>query len=209
MATTYDFNYSYTPSTYQTLPSASLNLQNLFTKFDADGASGTHGTSNTGGFFTDGLQSKNPFSGDTYSGSVNNYAYSFTADVNDTIDYNFGAHTVEGSIKSIQLGSGLNTNGTVENVMLSLTFDNAVYGDSSIDGRDNLVHDIIWGLMNGETNGYYVSGGGAAQHGGLQGYLASIGIDLTHSETGYLDATDTGGALPIATLFGEEVVLAA
>ncbi|MGO3349298.1 MULTISPECIES: heme acquisition protein HasA [unclassified Halomonas] len=140
---------------------------------DNEGVEGEHndenpGGINTGGFFTDGAPSG--LAGDTYAMANNDGAFAFSA--TGSLSYNFADHALTGTLESITLGSQL-SDGEVVNDFLTFTFDDPIVSENS--GRDNTVHDIIWGLMNGSVEGAEDSAG-TPNDGGLLAVLDDAGL---------------------------------
>lgn len=84
--------------------------------------------------------------------------------------------TVWGTLDSITLGASIDSGGDVVDPFVTFTFDDPLYGDL-VDGRANVVHDIIWGLVNGSLTGASDSLGTISQ-GGLLATLQSNGLDV-------------------------------
>ncbi len=146
-------------------------LEELLLEFQEEGIDGEH-PDNTGGFYVDGSLSPDPFSGDTYAFSLDGGDFAFSATGNLT--YDFPSHTLHGTLEGLSLGGGLNSDGTVDSDFITFTFDEPLVGDLA-DGRENLVHDVIWGLMNGSVEGFDDSAGTGTQ-GGLLAVLDDAGI---------------------------------
>lgn len=168
-------------------------LEELLLSFQESGVDGEH-PDNTGGFYTGGSPSSNPFSGDTYAFSLDggNFAFSATG----TLTYDFPSHTLHGTLEGLTLGGGLNSDGTVSNDFITFTFEDPLVGNLA-DGRENVVHDVIWGLMNGSVEGWDDSAGTGTQ-GGLLAVLDDAGIlgDLIPaSVTGVAEASEFDLAL--------------
>ncbi|WP_445114894.1 hypothetical protein [Acinetobacter sp. WZC-1] len=205
MSVNYSFTYNTAPVDFKSLDNSQKTLKALFDNFDASGTGIIeHGESNTGGFFTNGVNTG--LAGDTYAGSSNGggYAYSITADAGSSLTYNFQQHVVYGTVKSITIGAGVDSQGHVIDELLTLTFDEPITGTLE-EGRANDVHDIVWGLMNSSTTG--ADSSTSTSQGGLQQYLTDIGIDLSSTADNYL-AADSSGTLP-ETVAADQVALAA
>ncbi|TVP52149.1 MAG: heme acquisition protein HasAp [Halomonas sp.] len=146
------------------------SLESLLLTFQSEGVSGEH-PANTGGFYTGGSLSSNPFSGDTYAMALNggDFAFSATGD----LTYDFPSHTLHGTLETLTLGGGLNNNGTVTDSFITFDFTSPLEGDLA-DGRENAVHDVIWGLMNGSVEGWDSST--SVSQGGLLAVLDDAGL---------------------------------
>ncbi|MGO1771219.1 heme acquisition protein HasA [Halomonas sp. H2] len=146
------------------------SLESLLLAFQSDGVDGEH-PANTGGFYEDGSLSSNPFSGDTYAMALNggDFAFSATGD----ITYDFPSHTLHGTLTGLTLGGGLNSDGTVSDDFITFDFNAPLDGDLA-DGRENAVHDVIWGLMNGSVEGWDSSS--SVSQGGLLAVLDDAGL---------------------------------
>ncbi|AQU83918.1 MULTISPECIES: heme acquisition protein HasA [unclassified Halomonas] len=169
MSISYTYDEAYFPDTFST-----GTLELLLTEFQKEGAGGEHsddnpGGINTGGFFTNGVNSG--LAGDTYAMANNDGDFAFSA--TGSLSYNFAAHSLTGTLESITLGSFLNSDGTVTNDFITFTFDDPIVSENS--GRDNTVHDIIWGLMNGKVEGAEDSAG-TPNDGGLLAVLGDAGL---------------------------------
>ncbi|WP_437879644.1 heme acquisition protein HasA [Pseudomonas sp. LRF_L74] len=168
MSITYTFN-----STEYSDDFIGQSLRTLLLDFETNGAAGEHddnnpGGINTGGFYNNGVASG--LSGDTYS-QANGEGFAFSA--YGSLSYNFSAHSLTGTVESISLGSYLNTDGTVGDPFITFNFDDLTSGSET--GRDNAVHDVIWGLMNGSVQGAEDSAG-TVNDGGLLALLDAAGI---------------------------------
>lgn len=168
MSITYTFNS--TPYSSQFIGES---LETLLLSFEATGAAGEHdednpGGINTGGFYTSGVASG--LSGDTYA-QANGEGFAFSA--YGSLSYNFSAHSLTGTVESISLGSYLNADGTVGDPFITFNFDSLTSGTET--GRDNAVHDVIWGLMNGSVQGAEDSAG-TPNDGGLLALLDAAGL---------------------------------
>ena len=166
---------------------ASSSLRDVLEAFQDEGLEGSH-PNNPGGFFGD---SDADYGGERYAYSDSSLGYAFSA--HGDLVYDFATHTLEGSLSKIELGGGLGANGYVDDPFLVFEFATDIEGDASTDGRDNLVHDIIWGLMNGSVNGYYDVGGGPSEHGGL---IAALDDLITHQDGVDAAVEDIGVPLP-------------
>ncbi|MBE0398740.1 MAG: heme acquisition protein HasA [Halomonas sp.] len=165
---------------------ASSSLRDVLEEFQDSGLEGSH-PNNTGGFFG---SSSAAYGGERYAYSDSSgYAFSAHGD----LVYDFATHTLEGSLSKIELGGGLGANGYVSDPFLVFDFATNIEGDAATEGRDNLVHDVLWGLMNGSVNGYYESGGGPSEHGGLIALLDDL---ITDSNGVDAAVEDIGSALP-------------
>ncbi|MGO3699996.1 MULTISPECIES: heme acquisition protein HasAp [Halomonas] len=168
MSISYTYDEAYFPDTFST-----GTLELLLTEFQKEGAGGEHsdnnpGGINTGGFFTNGVNSG--LAGDTYAMANNDGDFAFSA--TGSLSYNFADHALTGTLTELTLGAGLN-NGEVVNDFITFTFDDPIV--ASHDGRGNEVHDIIWGLMNGSVNGADDSAG-TGTDGGLLAVLDDAGL---------------------------------
>ncbi|OLU29457.1 hypothetical protein BVH03_10270 [Pseudomonas sp. PA15(2017)] len=168
MSITYTFN-----STEYSSDFIGQSLEALLLDFETNGAAGEHdsgnpGGINTGGFYTAGVASG--LAGDTYAQS-NGEGFAFSA--YGSLSYNFAAHSLTGTVQSISLGSYLNTDGTVGDPFITFNFDSLTSGTET--GRDNAVHDVIWGLMNGSVQGAEDSAG-TVNDGGLLALLDAAGL---------------------------------
>ncbi|ANF58972.1 heme acquisition protein HasA [Halotalea alkalilenta] len=175
------------------------SLYDVLIAFQNNGLEGSH-PNNTGGFYGGGS-----FSGTSYSyvDASLGFAFQATGDLNyyfPPLNGNVGdgptSHTLWGSIDSITLGGGLNSDGSVADAFITFTFDEAITGDVS-EGRTNDVHDVIWGLMNGSVVGADDSIG-TGTNGGLVQALIDNGLDVDASIAslvGTASATDADLAL--------------
>lgn len=106
-----------------------------------------HGSSNTGGFNSGGL------SGEEYaiSGASNSYAFIAGSDTTDGLVYDINSHVLSGELDSVQFGYDLTgpTGGSFNLDNWELDIEGL---DASGSGAGNDVHDIVWGLMNGDTS---------------------------------------------------------
>ncbi|SDJ68655.1 heme acquisition protein HasA [Billgrantia gudaonensis] len=160
---TYDAQYeSWTLADY--LDSWSFNFNNS-----------NHGSSNTGGFNSGGL------SGEEYaiSGANNSYAFIAGSDTTDGLAYDINNHVLSGELDNVQFGHGLNgpSGGSFGLTDWELSIDGL---DASGSGAGNDVHDIVWGLMNGDTSE-------------LEDYIVSESL-LTQSE---FDTAELGDLFPL------------
>ncbi|MBO1112228.1 heme acquisition protein HasA [Bordetella petrii] len=162
--------------------SADDSVRDVLLEFQNSGVAGEHtGGPNEGGFF-----GGNAFNGTSYgftSTTVDGYAFLATGDLhyyfppfNGSVGDGPTAHTLWGTLESITLGSGITSSGAVVDPFVTFTFDDPLYGDIA-DGRTNVVHDIIWGLMNGSVTGASDSAGTISQ-GGLIAALEDNGLDV-------------------------------
>lgn len=168
MSISYTYDEAYFPDTFST-----GTLEFLLTEFQKEGAGGEHsddnpGGINTGGFFTNGVNSG--LAGDTYAMANNDGDFAFSA--TGSLSYNFADHALTGTLTGLTLGAGLN-NGEVINDFITFTFDDPIV--ASHNGRGNEVHDIIWGLMNGSVEGADDSAG-TGTNGGLLAVLDDAGL---------------------------------
>ncbi|MGP9551656.1 heme acquisition protein HasA, partial [Halomonas sp. AOP42-D1-22] len=150
------------------------SLEDLLFTFQEEGVSGEH-PANTGGFYAGGSLSSDPFSGDTYAMALNggDFAFSATGD----LTYDFPSHTLHGTLETLTLGGGLNDgDGTVADDFITFDFTSPLEGDLA-DGRENAVHDVIWGLMNGSVEGWDSST--SVSQGGLLAELGDAILDDT------------------------------
>lgn len=190
MSINYTYDETYFPSTF--VPGSSL--ESLLLEFQKSGAPGEHdnenpGGINTGGFYTNGAESG--LAGDTYAMANNEGAFAFSA--TGDLSYNFADHALTGTLESVTLGSFLNNDGTVTNDFITFTFDDPLFADSS-EGRDNEVHDVIWGLMNGSVQGAEDSAG-TPNDGGLLTALDDILGDAIPASVTGVAASDFDFAL--------------
>ncbi|WP_249977000.1 heme acquisition protein HasA [Vreelandella olivaria] len=134
-----------------------------------------HGDSNTGGFNTGGL------SGEEYAitGSGNSYAFIAGSDTTDGLEYDIGAHVLAGDLDSVQFGYDLTgpSGGSFDLDNWELTIEGL---DATGSGAGNDVHNIVWGLMNGDTSA-------------LESYIVSEGL-LTQNE---FDTAELGDLFPL------------
>lgn len=165
MAISYTYDENYFPGTF-----VSGSLESLLLTFQSEGVSGEH-PANTGGFYQNGSLSSNPFAGDTYAMALDGGDFAFSA--TGSLSYNFGDHALTGTLETLTLGGGLNSDGTVADDFITFTFDDPI--TASHDGRGNEVHDIIWGLMNGSVEGANDSAG-TGTNGGLLAVLDDAGL---------------------------------
>ncbi|MGI9377324.1 MAG: heme acquisition protein HasA [Tsuneonella suprasediminis] len=150
------------------------SLNDVLQAWDSSGLAGTHPT-NTGGFYGGTV-----FSGTSYSfvSSSGNYSFQATSASGTTLDYDFATHTLHGTLETITIGAGLDSSGNVTTPILTFTFDDPLEGDLS-DGRENVVHDVIWGLMNASVDG--ADSSSSVSQGGLIAALEDNGIDVSDS----------------------------
>ncbi len=165
--------------------SADDSLRDVLLAFEATGIDGEHTDApNYGGFFGgDG------FNGSSYgytSTLVDGFAFLATGDLsyyfpplNGSPGDGPTSHTLHGTLSSITLGAGITETGEVIDPLFTFTFDQPLVGDIA-DGRVNVVHDIIWGLMNGSVSGASDSAGTISQ-GGLLAALDANGLDIDAS----------------------------
>lgn len=154
-------------------------LRDVLYEWQNNGLAGSH-PANTGGFFP------GPFSGTSYSYGDATLGYSFQ--VTGDLNYYFAGvseptvpgatnHTLYGEIDTITIGAGLDdVTGEVTTPLFTFTFDDPLEGDL-LDGRTNVVHDVIWGLMNGSVTGATDSLG-TISPGGLIAALEDNGLDV-------------------------------
>lgn len=158
---------------------ASDTLRDVLYEWQDSGLSGSHPT-NTGGFY-----GGTTFSGTSYSYVNSSGSYSFQ--VTGDLHYYFAGvsqppvsgatnHTLYGEIDTITIGAGLDGSGNVTTPIFTFTFDDPLEGDL-LDGRTNVVHDVIWGLMNGSVSGATDSLG-TISPGGLIAALEDNGLDV-------------------------------
>ncbi|MEI2417010.1 heme acquisition protein HasA [Orrella sp. JC864] len=179
--------------------SADNDLRTVLTAFEENGVAGEHtDVPNFGGFFGgDG------FNGSSYgytSTLVDGFAFLATGDLhyyfppfNGAPNPDYTPHTLHGTLTSITLGAGVDQAGNVVDPFITFTFDDPLVGNLA-DGRENVVHDIIWGLMNGSVSGADDSAGTGTQ-GGLLAALQANGLQLD----GVSIADLVGGALATET----------
>ncbi|OBX35931.1 hemophore HasA [Halomonas elongata] len=165
MSISYSYDESNFPDSF-----SSGSLESLLLAFEDEGVAGEH-PANTGGFYTDGVDTTGTLQGDTYAMANNDGAFAFSA--TGDLSYNFGAHALTGTLETLTLGGGLNNDGTVADDFITFTFDDPIVSENS--GRDNTVHDVIWGLMNGSVEGADDSAG-TVNDGGLLAVLDDAGI---------------------------------
>ncbi|WP_165497322.1 heme acquisition protein HasA [Phytopseudomonas dryadis] len=165
MAISYSYNSNYFPSTF-----TGGDLEDLLLAFQDVGVDGEH-PANTGGFYTNGVSSG--LSGDTYAfaNTGTNFAFSAVGD----LAYNFSAHALYGTLQQLTLGGGLNADGTVSSAFITFDFGTTPLVATAAEGRDNAVHDVIWGLMNGSVEGATDSAG-TPNDGGLLAVLDAAGL---------------------------------
>nr|WP_163502183.1 heme acquisition protein HasA [Halomonas socia] len=182
-------SYTYDESNFPPIFPPPSTIEELLVGFEDFGVPGEH-PDNTGGFYTDGNPSG--LSGDTYAFSIDAGAFAFSA-VGD-LTYDFSSHTLHGTLEGLTLGGGLNSDGTVDSDFITFTFNDPLVGDLA-DGRENVVHDVIWGLMNGSVQGADDSAGTGTQ-GGLLAVLGDILDDeIPASVTGVTEVSDFDLAL--------------
>ncbi|MCD9030776.1 heme acquisition protein HasA [Luteimonas sp. Y-2-2-4F] len=144
-------------------------LFDVLRAFDDSGVAGEHtGVPNYGGFW-----GGDAFSGTSYgftSATVDGYAFVATGN----LTYDFPTHTLWGSLESITLGAGVTSTGEVVSPFLTIEFDAALQGTLA-EGRANVVHDVLWGLMNGSVDGASDSAG-TVSPGGLIAALEDQGV---------------------------------
>ncbi|TBU75929.1 heme acquisition protein HasA [Phytopseudomonas daroniae] len=145
---TVGYNESYFPYDYY----ADDTFKDVLEAWASSGIPGTHPT-NTGGFFTGGVDYGNLY-GDTYAFTTGN-GYAFSVQGNLTYDFDLqtyqGTHTVYGTVNSISFGGGLTGNGTVNNPFLTITFDTPLTSELS-EGFSGDVHEVVYGLMNANVS---------------------------------------------------------
>lgn len=172
----------YDEDNFPLFTSAEDTLRDVLLEFQNSGVAGEHtGGANAGGFF-----GGDSFNGTSYgytSTTVDGYAFLATGDLhyyfpplNGSVGDGPTSHTLWGSLESITLGAGVSNAGVVVDPFITFTFDQPLYGDIS-EGRTNVVHDIIWGLMNGSVTGASDSLGTISQ-GGLIAALENNGLDV-------------------------------
>ncbi|MCE8025255.1 heme acquisition protein HasA [Billgrantia aerodenitrificans] len=184
-------SYVYDESNFPPVFPPPTTLEELLVGFEDFGVPGEH-PDNTGGFYTSGNPSG--LSGDTYAFSIDGGAFAFSAVGN--LAYDFSSHTLHGTLEGLTLGGGLNSDGTVSNDFITFTFDDPLVGSLS-EGRENVVHDIIWGLMNGSVQGADDSAGTGTQ-GGLLAVLDDAGLlddPIPAPTTGVAETSDFDLAL--------------
>ncbi|MCE8037393.1 MULTISPECIES: heme acquisition protein HasA [unclassified Halomonas] len=159
-------------------------LYDALIEFQQSGLEGSH-PANTGGF-----NGGDMFNGTSYSYYDADLGFAFQA--TGQLSYYFPplngspgdgptSHTLWGEIDTITLGVGLNENsGEVIDQWITFTFDTPITGDVS-EGRENDVHDVIWGLMNGSVEGADDSIG-TGTNGGLIAALENNGLDPSQVE---------------------------
>lgn len=180
MSITYSYDSTYFPNSF-----FGGNLEDLLFAFEVEGVSGQH-PANTGGFYTNGVASG--LSGDTYSMSLNNGAFSFSAVGN--LSYNFSSHSLYGTLQQLTLGGGLNNDGTVSGAFITFDFGTTPLTATAAEGRDNAVHDVIWGLMNGSVEGASDSAG-TPNDGGLLAVLDAAGLSGDIITTGWASLSES------------------
>lgn len=163
-------SYSYDANEFPLGFSSGGTLESLLLAYQDTGVPGEHPT-NTGGFYTNGVASG--LSGDTYAMSLGDGSFSFSAV--GTLSYNFSSHSLYGTLQQVTLGGGLNTNGTVSSPLITFDFGNTPLTATAAEGRDNAVHDVIWGLMNGSIEGATDSAS-TPNDGGLLAVLEAAGL---------------------------------
>ncbi|UQY36619.1 heme acquisition protein HasA [Pseudomonas fulva] len=163
-------SYSYDADHFPTSFTSGGTLAELLGAYETNGVAGQH-PANTGGFYTNGVASG--LSGDTYAMSLNNGSFAFSAVGN--LSYNFSSHSLYGTLQQVTLGGGLNANGTVSSPLITFDFGNTPLTATAAEGRDNAVHDVIWGLMNGSVEGASDSAG-TPNDGGLLAVLEAAGL---------------------------------
>ncbi|VGO10056.1 hypothetical protein AMB3_2456 [plant metagenome] len=185
--------------------SADDDLRTVLTEFQNNGVQGEHTSApNYGGFF----------GGDTFNGTsygytstlVDGFAFLATGSLsyyfpplNGSVGDGPVSHTLHGSITSITLGAGVSDTGVVDKPFLTFNFDTPLVGDIA-DGRTNVVHDVIWGLMNGSVSGASDSLG-TVSNGGLLAALQANGLTL--------DGVSIADLVGASALSETEVALAA
>ncbi|SDL23720.1 heme acquisition protein HasA [Franzmannia pantelleriensis] len=187
MSISYDYDQANFPDIF---PPPST-LEELLVGFEDYGVSGEH-PGNTGGFYTNG--SPSGLSGDTYAMALDGGDFAFSA-VGD-LSYDFAQHALYGTLEELTLGGGLNSDGTVSSDFITFTFENPLTADQS-EGRDNDIHDVIWGLMNGSVDGAEDSAG-TPNGGGLLAVLDDAGLlddPIPAPTTGVASTSDLDVAL--------------
>ncbi|WP_253445237.1 heme acquisition protein HasA [Halomonas sp. Y3] len=153
---------------------ADWSLADYLAEWSFDFQNSDHGDSNTGGFNSGGL------SGEEYAitGSGNDFAFIAGSDTTNGLQYDLGAHVLSGDLDSVQFGYGLTgpTGGAFGLSDWALGIEGL---DASGSGAGNDVHEIVWGLMNGNI-------------GELEDYIVSEGL-LTQSE---FDTAQLGDLFP-------------
>ncbi|MFY3161331.1 heme acquisition protein HasA [Achromobacter xylosoxidans] len=176
---------SFDPSHFPYITTPDNSLRVVLEMFQDDGVRGEHtGVPNSGGFFGGGF-----FSGTEYgytSKTVDGYAFVASGDLNYYFPPFSGAkmagatpHTLWGTLESVTLGAGVDKAGHVVDPFITFTFDTPLHGDLA-DGRGNVTHDIIWGLMNGSVEGAD-DRLGSGTHGGLMAALEDNHLDVDMS----------------------------
>jgi len=165
MAITYSYNATNFSDEF-----AGGTLEDLLLDFQKSGVPGEHPV-NTGGFYTNG--SSSIFSGDTYAfaNTASDFAFSAVGD----LGYDFAQRAVYGTLQQLTLGGGLNDNGTVSSPLITFDFGTTPLTATASQGRDNAVHDVIWGLMNGSVEGA-TDRAGTPNDGGLLAVLDAAGL---------------------------------
>lgn len=133
------------------------------------------------------------FNGTSYTFSVPGSHFAFEAD--GDLHYYFPPlngsegdgpqkHTLWGTISSVSLGNSVDANdmGHVADPYFTATFTPAVTSDIR-EGRRGIVHDTVWGLMNGSVSGASDSSG-TLSAGGLENLLEQQGVDLDQPLSG-------------------------
>ncbi|SDH21087.1 heme acquisition protein HasA [Pseudomonas flavescens] len=163
-------SYSYEAENFPVGFTSGGTLEDLLLVYQQDGVAGEH-PANTGGFYTNGVASG--LSGDTYAMSLNDGNFSFSAV--GSLTYNFSSHALYGTLQQVTLGGGLNADGTVSTPLITFDFGTTPLTATAAEGRDNAVHDVIWGLMNGSVEGATDSAG-TPNDGGLLAVLDAAGL---------------------------------
>lgn len=196
-----DFDASHFP--YITTLDNSLRV--ILEMFQDEGAKGEHTSApNTGTFYGGGFFSF--FSGTSYaysSAQAPGHAFVATGDLHYFFPPFSGhkgdgptSHTLWGTLDSLTLGAGVDKGGHILDPFITFVFDEPLHGDVA-DGRENVTHDIMWGLMNGSVEGATDSIG-TVPHGGLMAALETNGLDVDMSIAdlvGHNFATETDLAL--------------
>ncbi|MFK3774051.1 MULTISPECIES: heme acquisition protein HasA [Pseudomonas] len=162
-----------------------------------------HGSSNTGGF------SNGTFSGDQYaiSGSGSSYAFIADSDTSNGLNYVFNPalpasstqnHYLWGELDNVSLGQQLGGGGGSDYSLSNfvVTFGgldlSSALGDGRVAGAND-VHDVIYGLMQGNTS---------ALESVLDNLLADYGVSTNNT---FADISAALAAGPVSTVSADAV----
>lgn len=153
---TASFSYNLDLDTYPDGFNYNSSLADVLYNWASEGVPGTHPT-NTGGFYENGEAVR--FNGDTYAFTTGSgYAFSATGELSYYFPPLSGpavtgatSHTLYGTLESISFGGGLNSDGTVNDPFLTITFDDPIVS-ALLEGYGGDVHSIVYGLMSASVD---------------------------------------------------------